>query len=127
EYGIDMLNSVDTMLFGRVTYDLYESYWSQALTNPVTPENERIAARRIEKIRKIVFSKSKRQPYWQNSELRDTLDPQEIRQLKEQRGKDIVICGSGTIVHQLTDLGLIDEHRFIVVPVILGAGKQLFG
>lgn len=126
-YGIKVLDGADTMLFGRVTYDFYESYWPQALDNPGVPDIDRIAAKRINKLRKIVFSTSKKQPYWQNSEVRGEIDPDEIQQLKEEGGKDIVICGSGTIVRQLTGLGLIDEYQLVAVPVILGAGKQLFG
>lgn len=127
EYCNEVLKSVDTILFGRVTFELYESYWPMILANPDSPESDRIAARRMGEARKIVYSRSKKQPFWHNSELRNVLDPAEIRRLKEQDGKDILVAGSGTIVHQLTSFGLIDEYQLIVVPVILGVGKPLFG
>lgn len=127
EYCVEVLKDVDTMLFGRVTYELYESYWPLVLADPDVSEHERTAARMLGGLRKIVYTRSKKQSFWENSELRGALDPTEIRQLKEQDGKDILVGGSGTIVHQLTSFGLIDEYQFIVIPVILGAGRQIFG
>jgi dihydrofolate reductase len=127
EYCNGVLNGIDTMLFGRITYELYESYWPLVLDNPDAPEYDRVAARRLGEVRKIVYSKSKKESFWRNSELRSTFDPEEIKRLKKQDGKDMLICGSGTIVHELTNHGLIDEYQFIVTPVILGAGRRIFG
>jgi dihydrofolate reductase len=65
-------------------------------------------------------------PNWKNIKLFHEIKPKEIIRLKEQKGKDITILGSGTIVQQLANLGLIDEYQLMVVPVVLGAGKCLF-
>lgn len=121
-----MLQGVDTILFGRVTYDLFESYWPKALADPATSDDDRTVAKAVDDARKIVFSGSKQQSDWRGTEFRSDIDPEEIEQLKEQDGKDIVIYGSGTIVRALTDLGLIDEYRLMVNPVVLGEGKSLF-
>lgn len=127
EYCVEVLKGIDTMLFGRVTYELYESYWPLVLDSPDSAEHDRAVARMLGGARKIVYSKSKKDSFWKNSELHSAFDPEEIRQLKKQDGKDMLICGSGTIVHELTNHGLIDEYQFIVAPVILGAGRRIFG
>ena len=63
---------------------------------------------------------------WSNSKIVDEIKPEEILELKELQEKDIAIFGSGTIVRELTNLGLIDEYRLLVNPIILGKGKLLF-
>lgn len=127
EYCVEVLKGVDTILFGRVTYELYESYWPLVLSDPDAPKYDRIAAQRLSEVRKIVYSSSKKQSFWQNSEFHSTFDPEMIRRLKRQNRSDILVAGSGTIVHELTNYGLIDEYQFIVAPVILGAGRRIFG
>lgn len=122
EYANGMLSSVDTLLFGRVTYQLMADYWPtrSALTN------EPIIARWMNELPKIVFSKTLEKAGWKNSRLvRDDI-AEEVLKMKQRPGKDIVILGSGSIVSALTRLGLIDEYRIIVNPVVLGSGKPLF-
>ncbi|HMB45178.1 MAG TPA: dihydrofolate reductase family protein, partial [Candidatus Methanoperedens sp.] len=79
---------------------------------------------------KIVFSKTLRNveevPNWKNIRLFHEIKREEIIKLKEQEGEDFTILGSGTIVQQFANLGLIDEYQFVIVPVILGAGKSIF-
>jgi dihydrofolate reductase len=65
-------------------------------------------------------------PNWKNIKLFHEIKPEEIIRLKEQQGKDFTILGSGTIVQQFANLGLIDEYHLVVVPIILGTGKLLF-
>ena len=137
EYAIQFLDTVDTIMLGRITYELFESYWPNALTDPKTSPNERIIAQKINDHHKIIFSETKTDVSWNNSEVLSQINTGEIRKLKTaspssttmdsgSATKNIVIYGSGTIVQQLTNLGLIDEYRFIVNPIILGAGKPLF-
>ncbi len=126
KFGIEVLKRVDTILFGRVTYDLFESYWPGALKDPATGDDDRVIAKAIDDATKIVFSKTRKDLVWRNSKLLTEINAAEIQALKEQPGKDIVIYGSGTIVQQLTGMGLIDEFRLMVAPVILGNGKPLF-
>jgi dihydrofolate reductase len=75
---------------------------------------------------KIVFSTTLQTADWQNTEVRNELTKDEILKLKQQPGKNMMIFGSGTLVEQLTHLGLIDEYQLMVNPVILGRGKPFF-
>ena len=62
---------------------------------------------------------------WRNSRLLRELDPRAIETMKRQPGKDLIIFGSGSIVSQLTQYGLIDEYQFVVCPILLGSGQPL--
>jgi dihydrofolate reductase len=77
--------------------------------------------------RKLVVSKTLKKASWNNTELLDELDATYFANLKRAPGKAIMIFGSGSIVSQLTEHGLIDEYRFVVCPVLLGQGKTLLG
>ena len=120
DYSISTLSVVDTLLFGRVTYELMAGYW------PSATEEDPVIAKGMNTLQKIVFSRSLKRADWNNSRLVREVIPEEIMQLKQQSGKDMVIYGSGTLVSAFANLGLIDEYRFIVNPVVLGSGKQLF-
>jgi dihydrofolate reductase len=119
DYSIDLLSTVDTLLFGRVTYQLMANYWP-------TATEDAIIAERMNNLPKIVFSKTLESVEWKNAKLVKEIIPEEILKIKQFPGKDMVILGSGSIVSTLTQLGLIDEYRLIVNPVILGNGKPLF-
>jgi dihydrofolate reductase len=124
--AVEMIQRFDTILFGRVTYQLFESYWPNAAKDPATSTEDRIIANKINEMAKMVFSKTLDRVTWANAQLLHELVPQEIDKMKHQQGRDIVIYGSGTIVQQLTKLGLLDEYQLLVNPVILGNGKPLF-
>lgn len=115
-----MLDRVDTLLFGRTTYEMMAGYW------PTATAEDPVIARSMNALPKIVFSSSLKKADWNNTRVMNRIDPGEIARLKEQPGRDMVIYGSGIIVSTLTWLGLIDEYRLIVNPVILGNGKPLF-
>jgi len=124
------LGGSDTRLFGRKTYDMFESYWPTAVDEAPhakgvrSPEIKAMGVW-INNANKIVFSKSRKEVTWKNSRLVKEFDPREIEAIKQQPGKSIMVFGSGTLVSQLTQHGLIDEYQFIVSPVILGSGKSL--
>jgi dihydrofolate reductase len=116
----------DTVLLGSVTYQLFNSYWPNVTRDPNASKEERILASELNQMTKVVFSKTLKKVTWETSKLiKDNL-AEEVRKLKQEKGSDIVIFGSGTIVQQLTNEGLIDEYLIIVTPVILGNGKLLF-
>ncbi|HXS38154.1 MAG TPA: dihydrofolate reductase family protein [Flavipsychrobacter sp.] len=120
EYARNMLNSVDIILFGRRTYEYMADYW------PNDTDNDPVITHKMNNLAKIVFSTSLKTVDWNNSILiKDNIEEEMIR-LKQQHGKDMVILGSGTIVSAFAQLGLIDEYRIIVNPVILGKGTPLF-
>lgn len=116
----------DTVLLGRVTYQLFESYWPKVAADPNAPKEARIIADELNQMTKVVFSKTLKDVSWENTKLVKGDVAKEVDRLKQAKGSDILIFGSGTIVQQLTDEGLIDEYLFAVTPVILGTGKSLF-
>jgi dihydrofolate reductase len=125
-YSVEQMKSLGALLFGKTTYELMASYW------PTQDgiESEPVVAGIMNTIPKIVFSKTLKDvedgPVWKHVRVFHEIQPEDILKLKEQEGGDIAIFGSGTIVQQLTNLGLIDEYRLVVNPLILGEGKPLF-
>ncbi|MGE5172678.1 MAG: dihydrofolate reductase family protein [Betaproteobacteria bacterium] len=122
EYAIDMLDSVDLLLFGRVTYELMAGYWptSDAINN------DPIVAGKMNALPKIVFSKTLEKTEWNNTRFLKGVNPKEIEKMKQGSGKDMVILGSGSIMDEFAKRGLIDEYRIMVNPIILGEGTPLF-
>jgi dihydrofolate reductase len=112
------------LLFGRKTYEMMKSFW---------PTEEAIKsdpgmAETMNSSRKIVASRSlarvEEGPNWKNVELVREIDRDQLLKLK--KSADITILGSGSIVQQLANLGLIDSYQLMVVPIVLGAGQPLF-
>lgn len=122
KYAATMLDSVDTILFGRTTYEFMAKFWPTEFAIRQDP----IIAEKMNSISKIVFSKTLHNTSWNNSRIIKDLSQDSITRLKHERGRSMVILGSGSIVSQLTRLELIDEYRLIVNPVILGEGIPMF-
>ena len=115
----------DTMLLGNVTYTMFENSWPQIAKDPSAPEEMHRLADEITRMTKIVFSRTRKDVTWENSKLFRGHLLEEVEKLKQEQGKDIIIFGSGTIVQQLTDAGLIDDYFIALTPVVLGKGKPL--
>ncbi len=126
QYEDDLVSSADTLILGRVTYQSFAGSWPYVPENPSVSEGEKEYARKLNSMRKIVFSKTLEKAEWNNSQLVKEVLPEEIAKMKQEPGKDIVIYGSASIVQTLTNLGLIDEYQLLVHPVVLGSGKPLF-
>lgn len=126
KYEDDIVSSADTLLLGRVTYESFAGSWPNVANKEGVSEGEKVYARKLNAMRKIVFSKTLENPEWENSTVFKEIVPEEIRKLKEESGKDILIYGSASIVQALTNLNLIDEYQILLHPVILGDGKPLF-
>jgi len=120
-YAIDLLNSVDTLLFGRVTYQMMAAYWQ----SPGASADDPVIAERMNSLPKIVFSTRLEKTEWSNSRLIKNNVAGELMKMKEQPGRDMVVLGSSDLAVSLTKLALIDEYRVIVNPVVLGSGKTL--
>ena len=116
----------DTLLLGRITYQMFESYWPQFTSNPDAPEAARRTANELTQMTKIVFSKTMQQVSWENTRLVNKDMLREVVEIKQSEDTDIAIFGSGSIIQQLANADLIDEYLLIVTPVILGSGKPLF-
>ena len=110
------------LLFGRVTYELMASYWP----TPDALKKDPVVAERMNSLPKVVFSRTMARAPWSNTTLVKGDLAAEVRRLKEAPGENMVILGSGSIVSQLTTMGLIDEYQFVVTPVVLGKGKAMF-
>jgi dihydrofolate reductase len=129
----ELLSNADTLLFGRITYQLMESYWPSVVKNPTgnKPINE--FALLIDNISKIVFSRTLKSDDpiiigWKNTELKKEVIKEEVLELKQSRNgssKNILVGSPGLIV-ALTQLDLIDEYQLAVQPIILGNGLPLF-
>lgn len=120
------LSGADTILLGGVTYRGMAQYWSGNPVNLVAPREDLDFADMLNRYPKVVFSKSMSALTWNNARLANKSIGDEVSELKHKPGKDIIIYGSGKIVGALTKLGLVDEFRLWVHPVVLGTGKPLF-
>jgi dihydrofolate reductase len=125
-YESDLVSEADTLLLGRVTYQSFAGSWPHVPDNPSATEGEKEYARKLNAMRKIVFSRTLESAEWNNSTLRKEVIPEEIEQLKQEPGRDMLIYGSASIIQTLTNHGLIDEYQVLVHPVISGGGKPLF-
>jgi dihydrofolate reductase len=116
-YASEMLNSIDGMLLGRRTYQLFAGYWPTA-TGP--------DADRMNQLPKTVFSRTLDKLDWKNSRLVKANVTDEVARLKQQPGRDLAVFGSANLASTLIRHGLIDEYRLFVSPVILGRGTPMF-
>jgi len=125
-HSLEQMKSLGALIFGRTTYEMMASYWP----TPDGVKSEPVVAGIMNSIPKTVFSETLKEvregPIWKNVKVFHEIKLEEIIKMKKQEGGDIAIFGSGTIVLQFTNLGLIDEYRLIVNPLILGNGKSLF-
>jgi dihydrofolate reductase len=122
EYAAEGANSESILLFGRITYQMMASYWP----TPMAAKNDPVVAEGMNKAEKIVFSRTLRKADWSNTKLVKDDMIEEVKKLKRHGKKDITILGSGSIVTQLAEAGLIDNYQIMVDPVVLGAGIPMF-
>ena len=127
----------DAVMLGRKTYEMFASFWPKVAAEGESgkakgPHGGEASAeilamaRFLNEAKKIVFSKTLREPTWRNTRVFHELNPATVESLKREPGKGIILFGSGSIVSQLTQLGLIDIYDFVVNPVFIGAGKHIF-
>jgi dihydrofolate reductase len=122
----ELLSTVDTMLLGRTLYQGFASYWPAVAANASMPKELISFANWIENTPKVIFSRTLQTVDWINSRLAQDKITEEISQLKQQPGKDMVIFGGASLAKTFASLGLIDEYRFKIEPIALGRGKALF-
>src|SRR5258705_9115170 len=111
-----------TLLFGRITYELMASFWP----TPAAIESMPTVAEQMNSLPKVVFSRTLDNASWNNTRLVKGDLAAEIRKMKQEPGTDMVIMGSGTIVSQLAQEGLIDEYEIALNPIVLGKGRTMF-
>lgn len=124
QHYTELLGQGDAILYGRTTYHLME-FWRTLLENPAEKKSMNDFAAAIDKIPKIVFSRTIKNVEWKSATIakRDLKD--EVLELKRQSGKDIFV-GSRSLIIQLINLGLIDEFQLCIQPVVVGRGLPLF-
>ena len=121
----ELLSNADTLLYGRITYQLMESYWPTVVKNPTGNKPTDKFAVMIDNISKIVFSRTLKNVDWKNTKLKKEVIKEEVLELKQQAGKNILV-GSPSLIVTLMQLDLIDEYQLCVQPIILGNGLPLF-
>ena len=121
----ELLSNADTLIYGRITYQLMESYWPSVVKNPTGNKPMDEFAVLIDNISKIVFSRTLKNVDWKNTELKKEVIKEEVLELKQQAGKNILV-GSPSLIVALTQLDLIDEYQLSVQPTVLGSGLPLF-
>ncbi len=110
------------LLLGRITYELMASYWPTA----AALQNDPVVAEGMNRMPKIVFSTTLDKASWNNTTLVKGNLAAAVRKLKDEPGPAMAILGSGSIVSQLAQAGLIDEYQLVVNPVVIGRGRTLF-
>jgi dihydrofolate reductase len=129
KFATEQLRNTDLFLWGRRIYQLMEGYWPRSAEDPSTSSDDREIARLMNSTQKIVFSKTldkvEETENWKVTKLVHELDPNEIRRLKAQPGKEIGV-GGPTLAASLMKQGLVDELRIMINPVAIGDGTPLF-
>ncbi|MDN4525152.1 dihydrofolate reductase family protein [Fictibacillus fluitans] len=117
---------VSAFIFGADTYRGFERSWVPMLNNPDTPKHLKDMAQVLTDNTKYVFSTTIKEASWENTRLYSSEPVEVITRVKHEEGGNILIFGSGSIVQQLGNAGLIDEYMLIMTPIIAGEGKALF-
>ena len=126
QYADGIVSTVGSPVYGRVTYELMAGYWPTVLNNPNASEQSKKHAQWVDNVTKIVFSRTMKNADWNNTIVINDNIEEEIKKLKQQPGKDLVIFGSPGLSHSFMELDLIDEYQLTLNPVLLGAGKPIY-
>ena len=119
KFKFDELMASSILLLGRVTYNGFAAAWPQV-------KDETGFAAKMNSMPKYVVSTTLGNAEWNNSHIIKGDAAGEILKLKQSSADDILVAGSGTLVHTLTENNLVDEYRLLIYPVILGSGLRLF-
>lgn len=126
KYAGELVKTVGAPLYGKTTYQLMEGYWPTILNKPDADKHSLEHAQWVQNIPKVVFSTTLDGVSWHNTTLIKDNVVEEVNKLKQQPGKDLVIFGSPGLAKSFMKLGLIDEYKLTLHPIILGDGISLF-
>ena len=128
EHYNDLLRNAGTLIYGRITYQLMESYWPTVVKNPTGNKPIDDFAVLIDDIPKIVYSRTLKNVDWKNSTLKKEISKEEIIALKQSRngGSKNIVVGSPGLIVALAQLDVVDEYQLAVQPTVLGSGLPLF-
>ena len=121
----NLINTSDTVLLGRNTGEGMAVYWPTVATNPESKPEDIWMADKLNNMPKVVFSKTIISLKWNNVRVANDIE-EEVRELKKEPGKDIIIYGGAGIVSSFIRADLIDEYHLFVNPVAIGKGKPIF-
>ncbi|MCL6097390.1 MAG: dihydrofolate reductase family protein [Bacteroidetes bacterium] len=125
DFYTKLFDTVDTVLFGRETYQLMESFWPNAHKDSRCTNSMIAFAKKINSVQKLVFSNTLNEVNWDNTRLIKNDIIEEVSKLKAQSGKNISVGGL-SFASTLMKHGLIDEYWFLVQPIVAGEGRRLF-
>ena len=120
-FAAEMITRGNTLLFGRVTYDIMSSYWPTELAF----KNDPAVAEAMNSTEKIVFSRTMNKAAWSNTTVMKDDVVERIRKLKRSEGPNLTILGSGSMVKLFAENNLVDDYQFMVDPVVLGRGTRI--
>ena len=126
DYAGNRTDEADMALYGRVTYQMMDSYWPTAADEPTASKHDIVHSRWYNNVTKVVISRTMKGTSLPKTKVISENLSNEITQLKQADGKDILIFGSPTAVHSLMEANLIDDYWLFVNPVLLGQGIPLF-
>jgi dihydrofolate reductase len=121
-YAAQNASGGGVLLFGRITYQMMASFWP----TPAARQMNATVAAQMNDLPKVVFSRTLDKATWKNTRLIKDDIQAEVGRMKKAAGRDMVLMGSGSIVAQLTQAGLVDEFQVVVNPIILGTGRSMF-
>jgi dihydrofolate reductase len=121
QFKFEELQAADVQLLGRVTYEGFAAAW------PAMEEATGEFGKKMNAMPKVVVSTTLTEAVWNNTTIISGDVPAEVARLKAAYDGDVLVAGSATLVDTLSEYGLVDEYRLMVHPVVLGAGKRLFG
>jgi len=124
----ELLSNADTLIYGRVTYQLMESFWPTVVKKPTGNKPIDEFAVLIDNIQKIVYSRTLKNVDWKNTTLKNEINKEEIAALKQSHndGSKNIVVGSPGLIVALANLDMVDEYQLSVQPTILGNGLPLF-
>ncbi|ASS67579.1 MULTISPECIES: dihydrofolate reductase family protein [unclassified Paenibacillus] len=126
KYAEEVVAEVGSPVYGRTTYRMMESHWPMVLDHPNASMHDREHAKWVQDVKKIVISGTMDKAEWNNTMLIKDNIAEQIKALKEEPGKNLVIFGSPGAAKTLLELGLIDELLLTICPVVLGGGTSVF-
>src|SRR4030095_1587805 len=124
EYFTDLLREADLLVYGRITYQLMVPFWPEVAKNQSMSKASNEFAQAFDSIKKIVFSRTLDGAEDRNTRIVRSNLHDEVLRLKQEQGKHILV-GGVSVPSQLIELGLVDEYRFVVGPIVAGEGRRL--
>ncbi len=126
DLALERTLAADTALYGRITFGMMEAYWPTAADQPHATKHDIEHSEWYNQVSKVVVSKTLKSTALKNTSIISENLIDEIRNLKQLDGKEIIMFGSPSLIHQLTAENLIDDYWLFVNPILLGSGIPLF-